>query len=156
MAIADLAGYQTLDSIAVEEPVYPIKQKSPGQYCSVIVDALNSRDFEFSSPQAHDLLEHHISPNWCGKLNCHPYLITFREQIEVWRQIILDFPDAHFELLGVDCEIHPKDRTADVVMRTAMTQGKERFLTACLLRWKFSQSRWVWYYHSGMRGIYDL
>ena len=130
-------------------------ERSPGHFCNVIVNIINERDFDWHGEEAQQLRNHHVSPDWSGKLNCRAWAISFEEQNEVWRQMTIDFPNVYFELLGVDCKINEKDRTADVIMRTAMIQGNVRLMTACELKWKFSNGRWLWYHHCGMRGIWE-
>lgn len=151
----DSSGCQIARLGEEEDSLQLRKEKSPGEYCSIIVEALNLRDFEFTkSTQARELVDH-VSPTWAGRVDGHPHLVTFEEQCEVWRQMCIDFPKIHFELLGVENQIHSKARTADVIMRTALKEGDRRYLTACLLKFKFSGGHWVWYFHSGIRGILD-
>lgn len=97
-----------------------------------------------------------ISPGWYATLNCSPFTASFEQQIAVWRNMTLDFPDIYFELVGVDADVNETYRTADVIMRTHMLQGDEKFLTACMLNFKLSDGKWSWYKHHGIRGIAEV
>lgn len=123
------------------------------RFCEVIIDVVNGRNFDYRGAEAQALRTQHISPDWCGRFGSHAWSLCFDEQTEIWRQMAIDFPDLYFELLGVDCKVNKHDRTANVLMRTAMMRGNVRLLTVCELKWKFSNGRWIWYYHSGMRGV---
>ena len=131
----------------------PIEGQEFGHFCKIVINLINQRDFNFSSKEARHLRSR-ISPDWACKMNCSPFTVSFEDQIEIWEQMTLEFPDVYFELLGVDCKINEKQRTADVIMRTAMMRGGIKLLTACELKWKWSSGRWMWWYHSGMRGVY--
>lgn len=124
--------------------------------CEVLVNVINERDFDYNGAEARKLRTQHISPDWHGRFDEYAWSITFDEQTEWWRQVTMDFPGVSFELVGIDCDVHKNDRTADVVIRSAMLRGDVKLLTACLLKWKFSNGRWLWYYHRGMKGIHDM
>ena len=125
-------------------------------FCQVVVDLINQRDFGYESREAQRLREQHISADWSGKLDCHAWSIDFDEQTEVWRQMTLEHPGVHLELIGVDTKVREGDRTADVVMRTALMQGDVKFQTLCQFKWKFCQNKWMWCHHSGMRGVCEI
>ena len=128
-------------------------EKELTHYCTTIINLINNRDFDYEGPEAQRLRTQHISPSWQGRHPTCAWTTSFEEQTELWRQMTLDHPGLEFELAGVDCRVREKDRTADVVMRAAYTRGEVRLLTACEMKWKFSEGRWIWYYHCGMRGI---
>ena len=117
------------------------------------MNIINERDFSYQNPSARHLRSYHISPDWHGKLDNHPWTVNFDEQMEFWRQMAVDSPEIYFELIGVDCEVYKEYRTADVLMRVAMVRKSVTLLGVCESKWKWSQGRWVWYYHRGMRGI---
>ena len=121
--------------------------------CQVIINIINERDFDYQEAEACDFRRHHVSPEWQGRLDELAWSMSFDEQTEFWRQMTTDFPGVYFKLVGVDCKVHENDRTADVVLRAAMIRGNLRLLTACDLKWKFSNGKWIWYYHQGMAGI---
>jgi hypothetical protein len=121
--------------------------------CNVMINVINERDFDYQSTEAHVFRTRHISPDFHAKIDANPWALSFEEQTEFWRQLTVDCPSVYFVLEGLDCIIHNRHRTADVLMRATMMRGDVRLLTACLTQWKFSKGRWQWYCHSGIRGI---
>ena len=121
--------------------------------CNVMVDVINQRDFEYQSTEAQIFRTRHISPDFQAKIDANPFSFSFDEQTDFWRRMTDDCPSMYFVLDGLDCIVHNKYRTADVLMRATMVRGDVRLLTACLTQWKFSKGRWQWYGHSGIRGI---
>lgn len=122
-------------------------------YCNVMLNVINERDWKFQSPEAADFKTQHISPDFQSKIDGNPWAQTFDQQVSFWRQLTLDYPEVHFVLDGVDCNVSKSHRTADVLMRTTMSRGDVRLITACMMQWKFTQGRWQWYCHNGVRGI---
>lgn len=125
------------------------------RYCWAILEVINSRDFDLQTENA-QMLKSIISPGWYATLNCSPFTASFEQQIAVWRNMTLDFPDIYFELVGVDADVNETYRTADVIMHTHMLQGDEKFLTTCMLNFKLSDGKWSWYKHHGIRGIAEV
>lgn len=123
------------------------------RHCQTLINTINDRDFEFRSPDARKLKTRHVSPQWSGRLDNHAYTFSFPEQVEFWRQLTIESPDIHFELLNVDCDVRKHDRTADVVMRTKLSRNGVELTFACELKWMFEQGRWVWYASRGIRGM---
>lgn len=83
----------------------------------------------------------HTLSDWHGRFDEYAWSITLDKQTEWWRQFKIEFPNAAFEVVGIDCDVHENDRTADVVILSAMLRRDVKFLTACLLKWKFSNGR---------------
>lgn len=117
--------------------------------CKILVTAINDRDFDYQSPEARLFRTQHVSPDFEGKLDSRPWSISFEEQNDTWRQLTIDYPDIHWEVEGVDCYVHKKERTADAILHSSMLQGDLRLVTACQMKWKFSKGRWQWYQHNG-------
>ena len=121
--------------------------------CKVLIKALNEWDFDYQSPEARIFRTQHVAPGFQGKLGQTLWAISFDEQTELWRQAASDTPSVRYDIRKLDIDIHKKDRTADVILHSTMRKGDIKLLAACQLKWKFSQGRWQWYQHDGMRGI---
>jgi hypothetical protein len=124
-----------------------------GRHCQTLINLINDRDFDLQNPTSWKLVNYHVSPDWSGRLDDHKFTLSFQQMMEFWEDMTLEYPDLHFELMGVDCSVRKDDRTADCVMHTIRTRAGARFQFACELQWKFSQGRWMWHRSCGFRGL---
>jgi len=124
--------------------------------CQIIVKVVNERDFEFMSSEARELIDEHVSPDWYAQFDNIAWTVNFAEQIEAWRQLRSEFPSLVLELVGFDCDMHKDHTNATVIMQTAMTGRKGVKLQGiCQSRWRYRNGRWMWCYHTQMRGLYE-
>ncbi len=85
---------------------------------TAVVTALNARDFDFTSETAQELVRH-LAPDFKAELDSLPNQNrprTFEEQKIAWKKRIEQYPDVHFEIVGMDSQVDEKKGRGSVYM----------------------------------------
>ncbi|EME45945.1 hypothetical protein DOTSEDRAFT_22069 [Dothistroma septosporum NZE10] len=124
---------------------------------SAVVTAINARDFGFTSESAQELLAH-IDPQWKAQIDTYAHqqqLLSWPQQVEMWRKRSVDFPDVHFHITGMETNFVNKGQgAATVYMNRKVTGVSDVVLHAAMneLRWRKTNNQWLCYYTIGLRG----
>lgn len=118
------------------------------------VHAINQRDFALNkTAEAKEVLQH-VAPDFSGTSDGILGNVTLAELIEERRQFFLEHPQAYCDLKAMSTTIDPDGRTASVHlyvdiagMETVTIPGMSEF------RWRWTDGRWLWFHHIGMRGV---
>jgi hypothetical protein len=121
----------------------------------VIPSVVNTRDFEFKSPEAQELLSH-VSSDFVSQIETLPQqekTLSWTDQVAAWRQRADEHPDVHFALTSVSSTVDESKGFAQVYVEMEVSGiGDVRLHAMNELRWRRVHGKWLWYYVIGMRG----
>lgn len=125
---------------------------------SIVVTAINDRDFDFTSAEAQTFLAH-VSPHWRGEIDtfAHKRAITsFAEQRSMWKQRADENPGVRFRIDHLWSYVNEEVGLANVYMNMEVTGvGGDGVVLHAMneLKWKRQDDGiWLCYYTIGMRG----
>lgn len=121
----------------------------------VIPSVINSRDFDFKSPAAQELLTH-VSSDFLSQIDTLPQqgrTVSWAEQVAAWRSRAQEYPDVSFAVRSVSSTVDDTKGSAQVYVEMEVSGiGDVKLHAMNELRWKRIDGKWMWCYVVGMRG----
>ena len=142
-------------------PDTPSQPKEPSiaaeleRLSAVIPRVINTRDFDFKSPEAEELLSH-VSSDFVAQIDTRPQqdkALSWHEQVSAWRERAEEHPQVHFALTQISSVVDENRGFAQVYMDMEVSGiGDVKLNAMNELRWRQVHGKWVWYHVIGMRG----
>lgn len=142
-------------------PETPSEQDKPStaaeleRLTAIVPGIVNTRDFDFASPEAQELLSH-VSPEFASQIDTLPdraKLLSWKGQVAAWRQRAQEHPDVRFEATAVSSVVDERLGFAQVFVEMEVSGiGDVKLHAMNELKWQRVDGKWLWFYVIGMRG----
>lgn len=122
---------------------------------SIIVETVNTRDFNFDDPGAAEFRSR-VTSGWEAHFDSCANAITFPEQTNIWRSTTAQFPSSKFRITNMSTTIRNHGKSASVFVHLEMRgEGNIELQGMCEWRWRLVDGRWVTHLFTAMRGPLD-
>lgn len=122
---------------------------------AIVPQIVNTRDFDFESPDAQELLSH-IHPDFVAQIDTLPQQkksLSWKGQVAAWRQRAEDHPEVQFVLTSISSVVDEREGFARVYMDMEVSGIGDVTLHAMNeLRWQRVDGKWLWFFVVGFRG----
>ncbi|KAK4613105.1 uncharacterized protein CLAFUR5_13161 [Fulvia fulva] len=118
----------------------------------ICIDAINQRDWDYTSPEGQDFLSH-VHPSFTAIFDNVPGKMDWAGLNAAWQTMFAAHPEGQFNITRMNTAVDTRAGYGTVVIESEATGVSNVVLHGLSeAKWRRVNGKWLFYYHAGMRG----